>query len=345
MIALKQMAEKKEKTEEKSEKKETEKKIDRKKNNNIKYLIIAVILIIAIVFIYPKYFPKTTPQTGMVIANVNGENITLSELNKVYDSMPAQIKTTTSKKSLLNQMIEARLLYQEAKRQGITIEKEEAQQYIKKIKLSGNFNDEQFTQLLAQQNITEEELITQYIKQSTTQALLNETVLSKIRVSDEEIKDYYNKNKESFKVKEQITVRHILIGDKNLTSGQQNETAAKLLKEITKDNFCDYVEKYSTDKASLPNCGEYTFTKDDPLVQEFKDFSFSGAIGEIGIVKTQFGFHIIWVVKKTPARILPFDEVKDKIKESLASQKAQGDYKKFYEKLLQRSVINIYYKE
>ncbi len=317
---------------------------NKSKKKTTAYVIVAIIIIIALIFVYAKYYSKpVTTNENNIAAKVNDEVITFSELDKAYNSLPPQYRLMTSKKTLLNQMIEARVLYQEAKKQGISIGQEEAQQYISQLKIQNGLTDEQFAQALAKQNLTEEELTNQFVKQLTTQKFLNETILSKEVIADKDIKDYYNTNKSQFKVDEQVSVRHILIGDKNLTTEKQNETAQNLLKSITKDNFCQYVTNYTADAVSVPTCGKYNFTKTDQLVQEFKDFSFSQTSGTIGIVKSQFGFHIIWVVKKVPAKTLPYNEVKDKIKTLLINQKAQGDYKSFYEALLKNYIINIYY--
>jgi len=317
---------------------------DKTKKNTTTYIIIVIILILAIIFAYTKYYPKpTTTNENNIAAKVNGEIITFSELDKTYNTLPQQYQLMTSKKALLSQMIEARVLYQEAKKQGVSVSQEEAQQYLAQLKIQNGLTEEQFIQTLTRQNLTVEELTNQFVKQLTTQRFLNETILSKEVIVDKDIKNYYNANKSQFEVPEQVSVRHTLIGNESLTTNQQNETARALLKKITKDNFCEYVTNYTTDIESVPACGEYNFTKTDQLVQEFKDFSFSQTVGTIGIVKSQFGFHIIWVVKKTSAKTLPYNEVKDQIKTLLINQKAQQDYKNFYEALLKNYVINIYY--
>ncbi len=313
--------------------------------NYLTYAIIAVILILVIVFVYNKYSPQTTTEENTIAASVNGEEIRLSELDKTYSSLPPQYKATTSKKELLSQMIEARLIYQEAKKEGTVVDNAQAEQYIQTLKFANQLTEEQFQQALAQQNITEEELKTQFIKQSTSQMFLNQTITSKVNVTDKEVKEYYDENKDKFKVEESVSVRHILIGDPELSAEERNTTAQELLKNITKNSFCEYVTEHSTDTASVSACGEYNFTKADSFVPEFKEFSFSQPAGKIGIVQTQFGSHIIYIVKKTPAKTSSYNEVKDQIKGALIAQKAQEDYKVYYEELLSRSLVNIYYDE
>ncbi len=320
-----------------------------KKNNTATYVILAIVILIAIIFVYTKYYPSTagsgTTNDKTVIASVNGEDITLDELEKAYVSVPPQSQVSLTKKDLLNQMIEARLLFQVAKKEGYEISDEKAKEQLELAKKASGLTEEQFQQFLTQQKISEEDLITQIKKQVTVQIFLNDTIYGKIEIEENEIKDYYNTNKDKFKVEESVTVKHILIGNESMSDEEKNTSAQKILKEVNKDNFCDYVEKYSTDVGSVEKCGEYTFTKNDPLVPEFIDLSFSQAAGKIGIAKTQFGYHIIWTVKKTPAKTLPYVDAKPQIKTYLISLRAKDAYKNYYEEILGQNSIKITYYE
>jgi len=300
---------------------------------------IAVIILIAILLIV--ILDLTKQETDKIVAEVNDKQIRLSELNKLYETLPEEYKQTLDKKSLLDKMIESEVIYQEAKKAGIEVSQGEARDYLVIAKAQSGLTEEQFNEKLKNQKINEEDLTREYVKELTIKNFLNDKLLNKIEISDNQIKDYYNKNKAQFKIDQQVTVRHILISDESSSPEKQEEKAASLLKEITKDNFCDYVKQYSTDTASIENCGEYTFTKNDPLVQEFKDLSFKQSPGQIGIVKTQFGTHIIQTIKKTPAKTISLKDAKDKIREALKAEQVQIQYQQFYQELLKNNKIDI----
>ena len=209
---------------------------------------------------------------------------------------------------------------------------------------SAGITRESFIQNLDQQGISEEDFIKSFIEQMTAEKLINKSLLQNIDVSDKEASDYYLENVAQFQKGEQVTVKHVLIGDANLTVSEKESKAKELLKKINTKNFCEYVTKYSTDTASLPNCGEYTFGKDDPYVEEFKNLAFSQEVSEIGTANTQFGTHIIWTVKKLPPGTLPFNEVSVQIKEFLRSDKAKQNYDIFYQELKAKSKIKVYEK-
>ena len=121
-------------------------------------------------------------------------------------------------------MINVELLLQEAKKQAIVVGEKEIEAELNNIRRQAP-TEEAFEQLLKQRGIKLPELKKQISEQLTINKLLNETVLSKIKISDSKIREYYNANKDDFKAKEgQIRVRHILVA--------KEEEAKQLLKEL-----------------------------------------------------------------------------------------------------------------
>jgi peptidyl-prolyl cis-trans isomerase D len=99
-----------------------------------------------------------------------------------------------------------------------------------------------------------------------------------------------------------LKARHILIGTNQSTDStvvnQKKTFADSLLKLITKDNFEEFVKKHSTDQPSVEKGGVYDDFLEGEMVKEFGEFCATKPIGTIGVVKTQFGFHIIEVLER-----------------------------------------------
>ncbi|MEN9625730.1 MAG: hypothetical protein RL557_58 [archaeon] len=279
-----------------------------------------------------------------VVAIVNGQKIAMEELDRAYNALPLQYKASVTKKDLLEQVVQTEVVYQEAQKEGIVILAEDIDAYIQKLKDNAG-GEEAFNENLKKQELTEQELRDNYEKQSSVQKFLDEHFLNTITVSEDEARDYYNANSKSFAMGEQVVARHILFGDTAMTKEQQKAKAEEVLKQATKENFCDLVKEYSTDPGSKDSCGEYTFTKDAQYVEEFKELAFKQSAGQMGIVETQFGYHIIWTKEKIAAKTLSFAEVKDKIIEYLKIEKGRDSYKGFYDALAQDYTIKITYKE
>ena len=105
------MVEKKEKKEHHESEHKKEEHHVQKKSNTTTYVVLAIIVLAIIIFIYTKYYSPNTnienKNEKIVIASVNGEEITLDELEKAYQSVPSQSQISLTKKDLLNSMIEA----------------------------------------------------------------------------------------------------------------------------------------------------------------------------------------------------------------------------------------------
>lgn len=99
-----------------------------------------------------------------------------------------------------------------------------------------------------------------------------------------------------------MKARHILLSTNGSTDAKviaaKQKTADSLVKLINKDNFAEFVTKYSDDKPSVPKGGEYADFLEVDMVPEFSTFCATKPIGAVGTVKTQFGIHIIEVLER-----------------------------------------------
>ncbi|MCA9485899.1 MAG: peptidylprolyl isomerase [Nanoarchaeota archaeon] len=306
-----------------------------KKNLGV-FVALAVVVVLGFV-IYQSF-------NSDVAAVVNGDKITVSELDKAYETLPPQYQAVTTKADLLKQLVQTKVFYQEAVEEGYS-ETEEAMQQVELLKANSGLTEEEFSSSLALQGFTEEELLDQYEKQLIVQKYLDENLISKMEVSEEEIESYYSEHPEEFETVDSVVVRHILIGDADLTPKERKDKAAILIASTTKENFCERVKEYTTDVASAETCGEYAFTRDDPLVQEFKDLSFKQGNGQIGLVDTEFGTHIIWTVEKFPARTVGFEEAKPQIEQRIRNEKASAELDGFYEEVSKDDRVKIKFDE
>jgi peptidyl-prolyl cis-trans isomerase D len=103
-----------------------------------------------------------------------------------------------------------------------------------------------------------------------------------------------------------LKARHILLSTNQSTDAkviaQKQKMADSLLKIINKDNFAEYVTKFSDDPGSKQNGGEYDNFLEADMVPEFGAFCATKPVGTIGTVKTQFGIHIIEVLERDAAK-------------------------------------------
>jgi parvulin-like peptidyl-prolyl isomerase len=240
---------------------------------------------------------------GDVLAVVNGEKITKAEINNVlkpqnitYDKLPAQYK-----KQILDKIITEALLIQKAENSGVTKTKEY------------------------------KELLNKVKKQVALQVFLDQ----KLKVSDAEAKAFYEKNKKMFKQPAKVKARHILVKTKAEAEKLINELKNVPQKDL-EAKFVELAKKYSTGPSGK-NGGELGWFDLKQMVPAFSNQVKNMKPGEITLspVKTQFGWHIIYVQDKKPAGYIPFSVVKNQIKQQLKKEKFQ----KYIQKIKSESKI------
>ena len=139
---------------------------------------------------------------------------------------------------------------------------------------------------------------------------------SKLEASEEEVLDYYNKNYEN---EEEATVRHILLStldkdQKPLSDDKIEEKrlqAQEILDKIKNgEDFETLVRENTYDMSSKGTLGQYTVKKGQK-VAEFEKWAFNSKPGDMGIIKSEYGFHVM--VKPTFEDLK--EEIQDKVKE------------------------------
>src|SRR5579872_7264460 len=137
-------------------------------------------------------------------------------------------------------------------------------------------------------------------------------------VTDAQLRTAYASSMDSFRTPERVKVRHILLMTQGKSDAEKKAALAKaqdLLKQVRAGaDFAELAKKNSQDPGSAPNGGDLGFIVRGQTVPPFEKFAFSAKPKEISdLVTTEYGYHIIQVLEKEPARVKPFDEVKDSI--------------------------------
>ncbi|MEH6995036.1 peptidylprolyl isomerase [Neobacillus drentensis] len=271
-----------------------------KQNKKLVFVIGVLILAIGV-------FLSLALSKDKAIAKINGEAISKDEL---YDVMEKQYGAAT-----VEQLIADKIVASEAKKQKITISDEELNKEVDKLKESYG-GEEVFEQVLASNNTTVD-VLKEDLKNYLTMRKLIEP---QIEITDEELKTYFDENKDSLGEAEQVKASHILIKD---------ESTAKEIKQKLADgaDFAELAKEYSTDEGSKENGGELGFFPRGTMVTEFEDVAFSLPINEISEpVKSDYGYHIIKVEEKKEAKEANFDDSKASIKETLIDEKMESEY-------------------
>lgn len=234
-----------------------------------------------------------------VLAVVNGAEITEADLQNALAKFPRErqgyLMTEEGRRQLLEQIISFELIYNYAKDNDI----EKNENYLARLELAK--------------------------KEILTQTAIN-VVLENVNVTNEEIKAYYEANKDMFKTEEAVNARHILVD----TLEKANEIKNKIEDGM---NFEMAAMQYSScpSKAQGGSLGQFTRGQ---MVPEFEAAAFELSVGKISEpVKTQFGYHLIKVEEKIAPTTRSLEEVYPVINRELLNERESFKYMQFTEEL------------
>lgn len=156
-----------------------------------------------------------------------------------------------------------------------------------------------------------------------------------IKISSTDIESYYNDNIQLYSTPEQIRVRHILFKTDGKNDAAVKAKAEDVLKQAKAGaDFAELAKKYSEDEATAKLGGDLDYFSRGRMVPEFDTAAFALKPGEIsGLVKTQYGYHIIKMEDRKPATTKSLAEVQGAIQDQLSSQQAAAQAADKVEKL------------
>lgn len=287
------------------------------------------------------------------LAEVNGYKITQKEVDRYTASLKGSKPDIFKKenkdeliaieKQIVDYIIENRVLKDYGDTNKISVTEEEIENELKVIKEP---HKDDFQEYL-KKNYMDEDFLKVLLKDQMLSAKIFDSVTSDITVADDEVKKYYEENKESlFKTPEQIEVSHILVKfGENDTMRKTKEAALEKIKVAQEklndgSSFEDIARRYSEDENTNTKGGALGYFPRGMLVPEFEEIAFNLKIDEISdIVETAYGFHIIKVTDKKPETITPFTEIETQLKDYLVKEKKGKAWEAFKSDLLQKAEV------
>ncbi len=204
---------------------------------------------------------------------------------------------------VLEFMIIEIIIEQKAKEQNIVVRSEEIDKKIDELKVTA--------EKLSEVGMTTEELR----RQVELQILTEKIVASKVTVTEQEIKDYFERYKTNFAKLEEVRASHILV---------RTEEEAKAVLSQLKDgtDFTELARRESIDPGTKDKAGDLGFFSRGKMTPNFEKAVFALEAGEISeVVKTPYGYHIIKVEEKKPAQEPNLELAREEIKKTLTEQK------------------------
>ena len=163
--------------------------------------------------------------------------------------------------------------------------------------------------------------------------------------SQGEVQSYYNQHQSEYQVPEQSRARHILVklaaGADAKTDAAAHAKADDIARQLQGGaNWTDMAKKNSEDPGSKDSGGELGFAQRGRMVPEFDTAIFTQKPGDIKVVKSQFGYHVVQVEERQTAHAQSLAEVQDTIKATLTRQVVSQTEENFAKQLSQEAAKN-----
>jgi peptidyl-prolyl cis-trans isomerase SurA len=281
-----------------------------------------------------------------IVAEVNNEIITMSELQNLAKSIEAQSGAKPSglpdknvQREMLNALIDRKLAKAEAKRRGITVSDKELEETLTRFKQRNNIpDDETLAKGLANQGLSLKEFKQQITDQMLQDRLLSLAIGSKITVSEAEIRRVYDERyKQGGAQIHLLTLR--LPFPPDATEAQKEEIKKKaesILLDVKRgDSFTAAAQKLSL---SPTDVGFVTQSDLDPRLSEYLS---KLKPNEVAPVATPAGFQLIQIVGRRSGEARPFEEAAPEIRRILIQQEMEKQFGEWVKTLRDKAHIKI----
>jgi peptidyl-prolyl cis-trans isomerase SurA len=299
------------------------------------------------------------PSGGMVldrvVAVVNDEALTLSEIQEEGQPVVRKIfqdfvgpererRLEEAEKQLLDDLINRRLMYQVAKKEGTLPSDAEVSGAIDELKKNNKVTDDaQFRAMLKAEGLTLEQIRRSIGERLAIGRLLARQIRSSIIINEEELVKYYESNQQKYQRIPQAEIRHIFFGfsaeaDEAKVRARAEEARGKIQAGA---DFIQVAREYSAASAG-ETLGELLTVRRGELAPEIEAAAFSVPAGGVSpLIRTESGYHLIKVEHVQAESVAPFAEVRDSIRDQLFQEKFEAKRKDWLADLRSKAFIQV----
>jgi peptidyl-prolyl cis-trans isomerase SurA len=287
---------------------------------------------------------------------VNKEFITLSDLEKWAGPLPEAFETSDrverqwklieARRRVLDQLIEEKLVEQEAQRLGIKVAAKDVDGTIEEVKRRNGVTQEELEKALTRDGFT----LSSYRKQIESKMLrirlINMAVKVDPKASEKDLREFYRQNLDRYRTIESYRPGHILCGvAPNAPPEEVREARRKcqgLLERAQKgEDFGELAVLFSED-ASARSGGDLGTFKQGELVPNIEREVLNLKVGEVGgLLRTEFGFHVLKLLDRQGGQPPPFEEIQDRVRTEYLETEIDKALRQYMTTLRQKSTVEI----
>ena len=292
-----------------------------------------------------------------VAAVVNGDPVMLSELQertggewrRVQSMKPGEARDQARARALqaaLDQMVAERLLEAEAKELGVEAADAQVDAAVEDIKRKNHLDDEQLDRALAEQGLDRPAFRRQLRRDIEAFRILEMKVKTRIKVTDEDVRSWYQAHPKEFAGDERVRLRHIFVpvpaGASAAEEAGVRAQGELILERLRGGEDFAAVARQASKGPSAAEGGELGFVKRGAIQPELEKAAFALEVGQVSaLVRTKAGYHLLKAEERKSGGPLPFDEVKDAIRDRLSSERVETYRAQYLAELRKEAVVEV----
>ncbi|MCA1665323.1 MAG: SurA N-terminal domain-containing protein [Myxococcales bacterium] len=314
-------------------------------------IVLAAALLVAAVSV-----ARASRVVERVVAVVNDEIILETELEQaaapIYrgpdpESADGKKQWDDTKRKALDQMIDGKLVQQQATELKLSVTPEEVDRAIQQVKEQNKLDDATFKQALEQQGFTVEGYRKTLRKQILELKVVNTAVRSRVTVSDDEVKTYYKQNEKLVAGDRQSHLRQILVALPDRATDADIETkrrvAAKVL-ELARGgtSFAELAKQYSDDDGTKASGGDLGWVGKGVLVDALDEAMAQMEAGDLrGPIRTDRGWVVLQLVERKAGDLKPYEEIKEQLRKQLYDQQVEKAQQSWIKELRKKAHVEV----
>jgi peptidyl-prolyl cis-trans isomerase SurA len=291
-----------------------------------------------------------------IVAVVNDEIILLTELDQAAAPLVkgADPDTAEGKKAwdegrhkALDQMIDQHLVMQQATELKLSVSAEEVERATEEVKRQNKLDDATFVEALKQQGFTMDTYRKNLKRQILELKVINTAVRSRVSVSDDEVKTFYQQNERAMAGEKTVHLRQILVAVPEGAPPDDVERKKRIAGRIVElarsgRSFTELAKQYSDDETTKAEGGDAGWIGHGVLVDALEEVIAGMDAGDIrGPVRTGRGWHVLQLVERKAGDLRPFDEVKDQLRKQLYDQQVDKAQQAWIRELRKKAHIDV----
>jgi len=314
-----------------------------------------IILFAILFFLFPPLIQAEV--IDRIVALVNNEVITLSELEEFGSRLFRQLKESTwpaageeklkkARREALEQLIENKLLEQEIRKRKVEVSEREVDAAVAEILKHNRLTENELKMALAKEGITYTSYRRQIRDDLGKMRLINREIKAKIVVHEEDLKKIYQERIKDFTDPVEVKLQQIFLPFPRGATAEEIKNIEEKVAELWRrahqgEDFAQLARNYSLGPEAKEG-GVLGYFKKQELIPELEEVAFKLEEGQISeVIRSPHGFHILRLLERKGGTPQPFAEVAPKIREAKLQEEAEKKFQDWLQNLKSKAYIEI----